>query len=468
MNTLPSTVTTRKWWVLFATALSCVLVGIDYTIVNTCLPNIQREFHFSVNALQWLITGFGLTFSTLLIGMGRLGDLFGYRKILYIGIIGFTLSSLGAGLCTAGWQMIVMRLLQGFFGAMLFPASISLTSLAFPATEQGRALGLFGSLLGLGMAIGPVLGGVLTHYFSWRWIFFVNIPIALASLLLCMAFVKESATVQKVKMDWAGLVLLIVSLGALILAMSKGQEWGWLSPSMLGLWAITLISFMLFLLVENKTAMPLLPFSLMKNNYFWVGNLIFIVSVSFSWVVVFLVPLYLQNLRGYTALTTGLTLLFMTAMVAIMPAVAGQLLDKKGIVKMTRLQFIIALIAFLLLLTLSLASTYLWIVLILIFAGCAWGMGNGLGMPIALSGLKDPGNAGVLSGVTTTNLNIFAVIALSIATAIFRHGEAVALATAQYSPAAAFMHGFHLVFAVLAMLTVLLGIIALTALRRSS
>lgn len=456
----------QKWGVLIATALSCVLVGIDFTIINTCLPNIQHEFHISINQLQWMITGFGLTFSTLLIGMGRLGDLYGYRKLLYIGIIGFTVTSLAAGLSQTGWQLIMMRFSQGIFGAMLFPAGISLTSLAFPSNEQGRALGLFGSLLGLGMAIGPVLGGVITHFLSWRWIFFVNIPIALLSILLCSIYIFESPRQTAVKMDWWGLLFLLIALSSFTLAVNKAQEWGWTSITIISLWILTVISLIIFIQIENRIKMPLLPFKLMKNYSFFLGNIIFIISVSFSWVTVFLFPLYLQNVRHYSSLDTGLILLFMTLMVVIMPVLAGHWLDKKGSKVMTFIAFIVCLLAYTLLLTLHAASHISWIIILLMIAGVAWGIGNGLGMPIALSGTKDPGNAGVLSGVTTTSLNVFAVITLSIATAIFHFGES--RATQLHLPTAQiFMQGFHEVFIFLIIATLLLAIFAYKAVQKA-
>src|SRR3989338_1905644 len=295
----------RKWWVLIATGLSGILIAIDYSIVNTSLANIQRELQASVNQLQWIMTGFGITFCTFLVIMGRLGDLLGRRKLLYIGIIGFGLSSIAAGAATVPWQLIAARVFQGVFGATLFPCGMALTAAAFPADEQGRALGIYGSLLGSGLAFGPVLGGIITYFFSWRWIFFINVPVVLVSILLCFLFVAESRLDEKIKIDWWGLLLLTASLAMLVLAISQGLEWGGSSLPIISLFVGSVILLIIFIVVENKTAMPLIPFHYMHNPRFFIGNLIFIASCSINWPVVFLVPLYLQNVLNYSSLATG-------------------------------------------------------------------------------------------------------------------------------------------------------------------
>ena len=245
---------TNKWWVLIGTGIAAIIVGIDFTVVNTSLANIQHDLNMGISQLQWIMAGFGITFCALLVAMGRLGDITGRRKILYFGIIGFGLALLGAGFSTTPHFLIAMRVLQGVCGAAIFPCGMAITANAFPQEEQGRALGIYGSIVGIGLAFGPVLGSIIVTLLNWRWIFFINIPVVIVSLLICFVNVQESKMSDHASVDWSGAGLVIIFLGALSFAINEGSNFGWFSPVIIIAMLIAIVGFIGLIFVEKDPA----------------------------------------------------------------------------------------------------------------------------------------------------------------------------------------------------------------------
>lgn len=449
----------RKNWVLFGTALAAMLVAIDITIVNTTLPEIKHDLHASLSELQWIIAGFGLVFSSLLVVMGRIADLIGRRKILYLGIIGFVLSSLGAGLSTSGIFLITMRILQGFFGAALFPAGMAITASAFPKPEQGRILSIYGSVLGIGLAFGPLIGSAVIDFLSWRWIFFINIPVALISLIVCFLSIRETEPITNTKVDWLGAVLITIFLASLIFAITEGGYYGWTSPLIISIAIISILSLIGFLIKEKKSKMPLIPIGLFLNSGFLLGLIVYMVAVALAWSILFLAPLYLHTILGFPTKIVGLILFPMTIMTVFAPMVAGYFYDKKS--KLLVIQIVFFLSAFsLFLFTLFSFNTSLALVLAaFILFGTAWGMGNGIATPLSLSKLPSSENAGLVVGALTTTMNTFAVFILTIDTTLFKH-------FAQPGSLTGFMRGFNAACYLLLFISIFFWICSVVILRK--
>ena len=415
-----------KWITLFATGFCSLFLAIDFTIVNTSLSVIQRELHASLGQLQWMMAGFGIAFCPFLVTMGRLGDRYGRRKLLYFGVGVFGLASLGAGLSQTPLQLIIYRLFQGVSAAVVFPCGMALTAAAFPEGERGRALGIFGGIIGVGLAIGPVLGGAILTIASWRWIFLINVPGIIFGFLICVFAVKESKSNVITPIDWKGVAILTLALAILVFAVTEAPTFGWTSPWIISLLVISPLLFVWFGWVERKTEAPLLPFSLFRDSGFLLGTLVNIVGVSFAWPVTFLIPLYLQNALAFTPAVAGLTLLPMTIMTAIAPPFAGYWYDKKGPRRPVLLLFFCAIGAFVLQLFIGSSATMVVLIFALITYGTAWGIANGIAIPLALSHLASTDQAGVVTGATVTALNIFAVISLSVSGTLFRHLQTIA------------------------------------------
>jgi MFS family permease len=314
-------------------------------------------------------------------------------------------------------------MIQGFFGSAILPCGTAITINAFKKEEQGKALGIYGSLVGIGIGFGPLIGGILDKALHWRWIFFINIPIVCLSLLICLPMLNESKLLKKVNVDWIGVFLLTATLGALTFTISENEFYGWIS------WPITVSTIISitcgFLLYKHeiKVKHPIIPPKLFKNKSFMLATLIYIGAVAFHWPVLFLMPIYLNKVIEYGPNAVSLILSSMTLMTIVSPVIAGYFYDKKNKIASIHLIFSLNVISLILFLILN-ENGPLWIILIsFTLFGLAWGIGNGIATPIALLHSKNSENAGVISGALTTLLNIFAIFSLSLVTAFFQYGE---------------------------------------------
>jgi MFS family permease len=222
----------RKWWTLGAMCFALFMVMLDNTVVNVALPSIQREIHAQLSALEWVINGYTLTFAVLIATGGRLGDIFGRRRMFLYGVIIFAT----AGLAQDPAMLIGSRAVQGIGAALMMPATLSIITHAFPAAERGKAIGTWAGVSALALSIGPVIGGFLTEYVSWRAIFFINLPVAVGAVAATVFAVTESRdeTVDR-RVDYPGVIALTASLTAIILALIEGNSWGWDSLPILSL-----------------------------------------------------------------------------------------------------------------------------------------------------------------------------------------------------------------------------------------
>jgi len=413
----------KKWWVLVGTGIAVIIITIDFTIVNTALANIQQNLHMNVTQLQWIEAGFGLLFSTLLVTMGRFADIVGRRKMIYAGMIGFGLASLGAGFSNSGYFLIAMRILQGLFGAIILPCGMAIVADAFPLQQRGRALGVFGSLIGTGFAIGPMLGSLIITLFSWRWIFFINLPVIALSFLICIPSVRESRLSVRPSVDWLGAITLVIFLVGLIFTISEGATFGWTSTIIIVTLIAAIFGLIGFLLAEKNAKDPLMPFALFANRGFVLAVLIYVAAISFTWPVIFFMPLYLHNVIGFHTGKVGLILACMTIMTMISPIIAGHWYDKKSKSFTIHLTFALSAIS-LFLFTLLNTTGPLWLIIVsFVIFGFAWGMGNGIAIPLSLSELPNTENAGLVGGAASTILNIVGVLALTTTTTLFRYKE---------------------------------------------
>ena len=226
----------RKWWTLGAMCFALFMIMLDNTVVNVALPSIQRDLDASISGLEWTVNGYTLSFAVLLATGGRLGDIFGRRRMFLFGVVIFALSSATAGLAPDTTSLVVSRVVQGVGAALMMPATLSIITDAFPPDERGKAMGTWAGVSALALAVGPVLGGFLTEHVSWRAIFYLNIPVAIGAVAAALFAVRESrdTTVGR-EVDYAGVAVLTAALTALILALVEGNAWGWGSPEIVAL-----------------------------------------------------------------------------------------------------------------------------------------------------------------------------------------------------------------------------------------
>jgi EmrB/QacA subfamily drug resistance transporter len=321
----------RKWWTLGAMCFALFMIMLDNTVVNVALPSIQKDLNASISGLEWTINGYTLSFAVLLATGGRLGDIFGRRRMFLLGVVIFTLSSATAGFAPDATALVVSRIVQGVGAALMMPATLSIITNAFPASERGKAMGMWAGVSALALAVGPVLGGFLTEHVSWRAIFYLNIPVAAGAVTAALFAVRESRdTSVGREVDYAGVAALTVGLTAMILALVEGNSWGWGSPEILALIAGAVLGLGAFVTIERRVKVPMVDFSLLSDRNF-LGSVVVALIVSFSMLgVFFFLALYMQDILRYSPLEAGVRFLPSTLMIVGVAPVAGRLSDRFG------------------------------------------------------------------------------------------------------------------------------------------
>jgi EmrB/QacA subfamily drug resistance transporter len=321
----------RRWWTLAAMCFALFMIMLDNTVVNVALPSIQRDLHASLSALQWTVNAYTLSLAVLLVTGGRLGDIFGRRRIFLAGVILFAASSGAIGLAPNDTLLVAGRAIQGIGAAMMMPGTLSIISNTFPPEERGKAIGTWAGVSALALAIGPVVGGFLAEDVSWRAIFFLNLPVAAGAVAITLFATRESRdeTVPR-EVDFAGIGSLTVGLTALVLALVEGNAWHWGSARIIALFAVAIVGLTAFVAVELRARYPMVDFSFFRSRSFLGANITaFIVTFS-MFAMFFFLALYLQNILGYSPIQAGARFLPMTVVIIVMGPIAGRLADRIG------------------------------------------------------------------------------------------------------------------------------------------
>jgi EmrB/QacA subfamily drug resistance transporter len=322
--------TARGRWVLLATVLGSGMAQLDGTVVNVALPRIGDELEVGLSSLQWVITAYTLTLAAFLLLGGGLGDRYGRRKIFMIGVIWFAVASIFCAVSPNAPTLIMARALQGVGGALLTPGSLAILQTSFADEDRGRVIGAWSGLTGVASAIGPFVGGWLLDVSSWRWIFVLNIPLAVGVLLVCVRHVPESRDESaQGSPDWAGGVLAAAALAALTYGLIEGPANGWpVTPIVVLVVAVGLLAG--FLLLESRRAQPMLPLKLFRARQFDAANAVTFAMYAALSAFLFLVPVELQTVSGYSALQAGTSLLPVTILMLLLSARSGALAARIG------------------------------------------------------------------------------------------------------------------------------------------
>lgn len=320
----------RKWFVMLAVAMGIFLSTVDGSIMNVALPTLREEFGAGFSAVQWVILAYSLTQGTLTLMVGRLGDIYGKKRIYTTGYLVFVAASALAGFSPSVGALIGFRVLQAVGASMILALGIAILTEAFPASERGKALGLSGTIVSVGIAIGPGLGGVILDLADWRWIFLVNIPIGLLGAFTAARFVPDTQPRGGERFDYLGAGILAVGLTSLMLAITLIQDFGFGSAVVLGLGAVAIAALVVFVTVERRVPSPMIELSLFRNHLFTV-NLVtgFLTFVAIAGVFI-LLPFYLEEARGFSNLKVGLLMGASPLVLGIVAPVSGWLSDKIG------------------------------------------------------------------------------------------------------------------------------------------
>lgn len=325
--------TTRKRLALFLLCLASFIAVIDTTIVSIALPSMRRELGFEGADAQWILNGYALTFGGLVLLLGRAGDLYGRRRLFVVGLVLFAAASLVGGFSWEPWILVAARFIQGVGAAALVPASLSLLTAIFAeGEERNRAIGIYGAMAALGFVVGMVGGGVITEFLGWRWVLFVNVPVALAALVPSPYALPESRNERTPRsLDLAGALTATSGLGLLIYAISGVPEDGWMSYATLGFGTLGTLLMASFVVAEHRSSAPLVSLGVLKKRAVIVPNAaIFLQSmVGIAWLYV--LTLYLQEVLGHSALTAGLLFIPMTLAAVVAAPVAGRFATRVGV-----------------------------------------------------------------------------------------------------------------------------------------
>jgi EmrB/QacA subfamily drug resistance transporter len=321
----------RKWWTLGAMCFALFMIMLDNTVVNVALPSIQKDLGASISGLEWTVNGYTLSFAVLLATGGRLGDIFGRRRMFLTGVVVFAASSATAGLAPDETSLVVSRIVQGVGAALMMPGTLSIITDAFPAHERGKAMGTWAGVSALALAIGPVLGGFLTEHVSWRAIFYLNIPVAIGAVTATLFAVRESRDrTVGTEVDYPGVAVLTLGLTALVLALVEGNSWGWGSTAIIGLLVGAAVALPAFVWVENRVKAPMVRFDLLSDRNF-LGAVVVALIITFAMMgVFFFLALYMQDILKYSPLEAGVRFLPSTLMIVGVAPVAGRLADRYG------------------------------------------------------------------------------------------------------------------------------------------
>jgi EmrB/QacA subfamily drug resistance transporter len=456
----------RRWWVLAIVGAAFFMTVLDVAIVNVALPSIEKDLKVSETTVQWVLIAYAITFGGFLLLGGRMADILGRKRIFLVGLTLFTLASLVCGLAGNIGVLIGARAVQGIGAAIISPAALSIVSTTFrEGAERNKALGIWGALGGSGAAAGVLFGGIITKYLGWQWIFYVNVPVGALVFGLALPFVPESrADLGHRRFDVAGAVTVTGGLALLVYAISKAPDVGWGSARTILLLIVSVAILALFVVIERRSAAPLMPFSIFRIRSLLAANVVGFLLGAVIFANFLVLTLYVQQILGWSALKTGVTFLATAGTTVIWAGVAQALTTRFGPRPV--------IVAGMLILATAMGwytqipvHGHFWPDLLppyLIFAlGLAFGF-----VPVTIAALAQvkPEEAGLASGLINTNQQIGGAIGIAVASTIFVSSSKSLLKTG-HSPAEAFTSGYQDAFWALIGLAVLGAVLAFVLLR---
>ncbi len=444
----------RKWWTLVAVSVGLFMIMLDNTIVNVALPTIQESLGLKISELEWVVTGYALTFGAFMLTGGKLADLFGRRRIFVVGLAVFTASSLACGLANGAEVLIGARVVQGLGAALMNPATLSIIVATFAPRQRGTAIGIWAGVSALALAIGPLVGGLITERLSWNWIFFINVPIGAVAIAAAYLLIDESRdTSREQRPDIPGLATSTIGLFALMYALIEANNYGWTSSRILAAFAIAFVSLGAFLLLEHYQRVPMLELGLFRNKAFAGANTVLLLLGLAMFGIFFYVSLFLQHVLDYSPIQAGAAFLPWTLLVIVVAPNAGRLSDRYGSRPFV-VGGLILLTGSLLLFSRMDEQSSFWTLLPAMLMG-GIGMSSTMAPTTALAMRSvRPDKAGVSSALLNSMRQVGGALGIAVMGAI------VAASASGTQDPAAFLEGFHHAVETAAALTLLGAIVA--------
>jgi EmrB/QacA subfamily drug resistance transporter len=463
---------TRKvnpWLVLVIACLAQFMVVLDATVVNTALPSVQRGLHFSAANLQWVVNGYTLIFGGFLLLGGRAADLLGRKRLFIAGVIVFAGASLVNGFAQSSGILIAGRALQGLGGALVSPAALAIVTTTFTdGAQRTRALGVWSAIAASGAAVGFLMGGILTDIASWRWVFFVNVPVGLATIALALRYIAESRVdTARRSFDLAGAATVTGGLVVLVYAIVKAQTWGWGSARTLGLGAIAAVLLVAFVFIEQRSEAPLMRLSIFRIRALAVADTALLLVASGMFGMFFFVSLYVQQILGYSPLKAGLAFLPVTAGIMVGAGIAQQLIRRVGVRNVGVAGVSLAAAGMAVLTQVPVHGSYVDDLLVGLLP-MSLGMGLAF-VPITLLGTGGvkPQDAGLASGLFNTAQQVGGSLGLAIlSTLAATHTASLLHGAGVLAPDSATVSGYRVAFAAAAIMLGAAAVLMAVGLRR--
>ena len=409
----------RKWRVLAVVCVAVFMLLLDITVVNVALPEIDKELNTSFTDLQWVVDAYALTLAASMLTAGSLGDRLGRKRVFLIAIALFTVASALCGAAQSPTWLIIARGAQGIGGAGMFAVSLAIISQEFHGRERGTAFGIWGATVGMAVAIGPLVGGALTTYVGWRWIFFVNIPIGIACVTGGVRELHESRNEQHGGADLPGLLTWTGALFALVLGLFRGAEWGWSSGRIVGLFIAAAVLLAVFVTIELRSRNPMLDIRLFRVPTFTGAQITAFAMSSGMFAQFLFLPLYLENVLGYSAVKAGAIFLPLSLVSFVVAPIAGRLSTRIPVRILLGGGLAVIGVALLLMHGISLSSTWTTLLAGFIVGGIGIGLVNA---PLASTSVSvvEPRRAGMASGINNTFRQVGIATGIAALGAIFQ------------------------------------------------
>ncbi len=457
----------KKWWTLAAVAVGLFMIMLDNTVVNVALPSMRRSLHLSLSQLEWVVAGYALTFAAFMLTGGKLADLLGRRRIFMVGIVIFTGASLACGLASSGGFLIGARVVQGLGGALINPATLSIITATFPPKERGTAIGIWAGVSAMALAIGPLVGGLLTEHVNWNWIFFINVPIGIAGLVAVPLLVDESRdTSREQRPDLPGLVTSAVGLFALTYGFIEANSYGWTSARIIGSFAVAAVALASFGLLEHRQRLPMLDLSLFRNRTFTGANvaMLFVGLAMFG--TFFYVSLYMQNVLLYTPVQSGASFLPMTCLIILIAPRAGKLADRFGSRWLVGGGMSLVAIMLFYYSLLGAHESFFTLLPGLVIGGTGMALTMTPTTAAAMSSVPVD-KAGVGSAVLNSMRQVGGSLGIAVMGAVVASASATSLAAGD-DPRTAFLHGFHDALRLSSLLALIGAVVATVSIRKAA
>ena len=454
-----------RTWTLVAVSLATFMTYLDNNIVNVAMPSIQNDLHLSSAGLEWVVSGYILAFAGLLLAGGRLGDLFGRRRLFMIGLAVFTGASLVAGLSGSADLLVTSRVIQGVGAALVTPTTLALISSAYPdARERTAAVGVWSAVGALALAFGPLLGGLISQHAAWGWIFFINVPVGIATMALGAWAIRgvEAAPAQRGRIDMPGLLTSSLALVSLTYALIEGHDKGWTSVLILGSFAVSALAMLAFVAIEQRTDDPMVDVSLFTDRVFS-GGIAAVVMWGFGlFGIYFFTSLYLQNVLGFSPTEAGSAFVPMAVLMAVGATVSERVATRMGAHRSVALAMFLMAAGIASVSLLGRHSSYL----ALMPSFALIGIGGGLSVPLTamVLGAMPTEKAGVASGIFNAAREVAGLLGITVIGAILS-ARSSAAARAGHDAVGSFLTGYRTGLLVAGVLVAAGGVAAFVALR---